>query len=246
MPKWNEAKVIKILDETASTKRFWLEPIDDGACEFIPGQFITLDLPIHETRQKRWRSYSIANPPREDGLLELCIVKLDGGLGTSYLFEEVEVGSILKYKNPAGVFTLRHPIERDLVLICTGTGVAPFRSMIKHIYAQKIPHQNIHLIFGTRKKNDILYLAEFETLAQQEVSFTYSVSLSREELESSTDSPVQWHKGYVHPIYISQYNEIREDIQFLICGWQNMVDEAETKLKEMGYADSQVKVELYG
>ena len=169
MPKWNEAKVVKIVDETASTRRFFLEPVSGEIPEFRPGQFVTLDLPIHEVRQKRWRSYSLANAPTTDSLLELCIVRLPEGLGTSYLFESVQVGSNLTYKNPAGVFTLREPIDRDLVLICTGTGVAPFRSMIQHIFDNNIPHQYIHLIFGTRKKEDILYLEEFRKLAREEL-----------------------------------------------------------------------------
>lgn len=245
MPKWNNAKVIKIENETAMTKRFWLQAEEGGETDFVPGQFITLDLPIHETRQKRWRSYSIANAPSESGVFELCIVKLEGGLGTTYLFDAIEVGSDITYKKPAGVFTLRKPIERDLVMICTGTGVAPFRSMIQDIYAQNIPHQSIHLIFGTRKKEDVLYLSEFQKLAEQERSFSYSVALSREEV-LPTDINVYWHKGYVHQIYLEQYKDLREDVQFLICGWQNMVDEAEAKLKSMGYSNAQVKLELYG
>lgn len=245
MPKWNNAKVIKIENETAVTKRFWLQAEEGGETNFIPGQFITLDLPIHETRQKRWRSYSIANAPSDTGVFELCIVKLEGGLGTTYLFDSIVVGSDVIYKKPAGVFTLRKPIDRDLVMICTGTGVAPFRSMIQDIYMQKIPHQNIHLIFGTRKKEDVLYLEEFQQLAEQEDSFSYSVALSRQELLPK-DSSVFWHKGYVHPIYLEQYKDLREDIQFLICGWQNMVDEAEAELKSLGYSNTQVKLELYG
>ena len=246
MPKWNEAKVIKIVNETASTRRFWLQPVEGEVPDFRPGQFVTLDLPIHETRQKRWRSYSIANAPQKDSPLELCIVRLPEGLGTTYLFDSVEEGSSITFKKPAGVFTLREPVDRDLVLICTGTGVAPFRSMIQYIYGNDIPHQKIHLIFGTRKKADVLYLKEFEELAAQEESFTYSVALSREEELPSNDSAVNWHKGYVHPVYDTAYGEVREDIKFLICGWQDMVDEAVLNLKTLGYEDKQVKMELYG
>ena len=245
MPKWNEAKVIQIINETATTRRFFLAPPAEGASDFIAGQFITLDLPIHETRQKRWRSYSIANAPNVDGELELCIVKLEGGLGTTYLFDEIEVGSIIKYKQPAGVFTLKQPIERDLVLICTGTGVAPFRSMIHHIYQQGIPHQKIHLIFGTRTQSDVLYLQEFADLAKKEDSFSYSLALSRADSLPERDG-VDLQKGYVHQVYEKSYKEVRPDVQFLICGWQNMVDEAEANLKAMGYEGVQVKVELYG
>jgi len=237
MPKWNEAKVIKVIDET---------PQEGAAKDFIPGQFITLDLPIHEVRQKRWRSYSIANAPSEDGVIELCIVKLEGGLGTTYLFDSVQVGSVIKYKAPAGVFTLKQPLERDLVLICTGTGVAPFRSMIHSIYQQGLAHQKIHLIFGTRTKADVLYLDEFQQLANEQDSFSYTVALSREEIQNESNDQTNWIKGYVHQAYADKYAEVRSDIQFLICGWQNMVDEAEANLKSMGYTNAQVKLELYG
>ena len=100
MPKWNEAKVIKIVNETATTRRFWLQAVKGGEASFVPGQFVTLDLPIHETRQKRWRSYSIANAPSEEGVFELCIVKLEGGLGTTYLFDAVEVLSLIHISEP--------------------------------------------------------------------------------------------------------------------------------------------------
>ena len=244
MGKWNEAQVVKIVDETASTKRFWLKPPEGVKSDFIPGQFVMLDLPIHEVRQKRWRSYSIANAPSADGLIELCIVKLEGGAGSTYMFDSVAVGSAIKYKEPAGVFILKQPIARDLVLICTGTGVAPFRSMIQNIYQQKIAHQKIHLIFGTRTQADVLYLKEFEELAAAEDSFSYSVALSREECAS--DDRVELVKGYVHQVYESRYAAVRPDVQFLICGWQNMVDEAVANLDRMGYEKGQVKMELYG
>ena len=59
------------------------------------------------------------------------IVKLEGGLGTTYLFEEAKVGTEIKFKKPAGVFTLPADVsDKNLVFICTGTGVAPFRSMV--------------------------------------------------------------------------------------------------------------------
>jgi len=246
MPKWNEAEVVNIIQETATTRRFLLQPLEGESPDFRPGQFVTLDLPIHETRQKRWRSYSIASAPNPKEPLELCIVHLPKGAGTTYLFEAVEVGSVIKYKEPAGVFTLKTPIERDLVMICTGTGVAPFRSMIQNIINQNIAHKKIHLIFGTRFKADVLYQEEFQVLAEVYPNFSYSIALSREEEIPPRSASVDWVSGYVHGVYQSAYQELRPDVQFLICGWQDMVDEAVDNLKVMGYEGAQVKVELYG
>jgi NAD(P)H-flavin reductase len=63
----------------------------------IPGQFITFDLPIGEKRLQRWKSYSIANFIT-DGKIELCVGKLEGGLGSTYLCETVQIGDTLKFK----------------------------------------------------------------------------------------------------------------------------------------------------
>jgi CDP-4-dehydro-6-deoxyglucose reductase len=86
------------------------------------GQFVTLDLPIHEKPNKRIRSYSIASWPDGTNVLELVIVLLEGGLGTTYLFNNIVVGSELTLRGPQGVFTLdeedlqkgnNHDLHRD-------------------------------------------------------------------------------------------------------------------------------------
>ena len=147
---WRTGKVIRIENETSSTKRFWIEIPELPSFDFKPGQFVTLDLPIHEKPAKRWRSYSIASWPDGTNIFELVIVLLEGGLGTNYLFNEVSVGSELILRGPQGVFVLPEPIDKDLFFICTGTGIAPFRSMAHYIRDHSVPHQNIYLIFGCR------------------------------------------------------------------------------------------------
>lgn len=245
MPKkWYDSKVVKIQDESPTTKRFWIEV--EEPIEFKAGQFVTMDLPIHEKRLKRWRSYSIANPPDKTNLLEFCIVYLEGGLASEYFFKEVQINTPIKFKGPAGVFTLPEKIEKDLILICTGTGVAPFRSMILDILHERKIHQNIHLIFGTRFSNGILYQKEFEKLEKEMPNFKYSIALSREEpLPLLNGTTVK--KGYIHQIYLEDYRDNRIDVDFYICGWKNMVDEAvDNLINELGYDKSQVHYELYG
>ena len=238
--KWYDSIVTKIVDETPTTKRFWVEVPDEEKIDFIPGQFVTMDLPIAEKRLKRWRSYSIANAPDHSNQLEFCIVKLEGGAATTYLFEEIKVGSTIRFKGPSGAFCLPKEIKNELVLICTGTGVAPFRSMLLDIYNNKKPHQNIHLIFGTRFENTILYREEFEAMKEKMEGFDYTIALSREE---------KWEgaKGYVHAIYMEKYKEVIPNRHFYICGWSNMIDEAVANLiVKMGYDKSQIHYELYG
>ena len=237
--KWYDSQITKIEQMTPTTRRFWLEKKPEWDLAFQAGQFITLDLPIHEKRLKRWRSYSLAGGPEDKGDLELCIVKLEGGLASEYLFEEATIGTPIKFKGPAGAFTLSSQSAATLVFICTGTGIAPFRSMLRQMVTAGW-NQPVHLIFGTRQADGILYQKEMETLEAKFPNFKYSVALSREAKEGC-------YKGYVHQVYEQDYRTVQPDLHFYICGWSNMVDEAVKKLtEEMGYQKEQVHYELYG
>lgn len=237
-------EIIRIQQQTPSTRQFFLKVEGEEKFSFRAGQFITMDLPIHERRRKRLRSYSIANQPGEDNILEFTITHM-GGDGTNYLFEEVAEGTQISFKGPGGVFFLPENITYDLVFICTGTGVAPFRSMILDLLEKNKTHQNIHLIFGTRYASGILYQDEFEALQKDYPEFRYSVALSREE--TLPEVPFEISKGYVHEIYRQHYKDNTNNTRFYLCGWTNMVDQASEILKtELGCDDSQVVYELYG
>ena len=240
--EWHEAVVLNIIDETPSTKRFFFEVPAMERLDFTPGQFVTLDLPIHEKRNKRWRSYSIASYPNGTNQFELVIVLLEGGLGTTYLFNHVKVGDTISFRGPQGVFVLPKNLDKDLYLICTGTGVAPFRSMVHYIHQNKIPHQAIHLIFGCRKYTDCLYGHELKQLEQREPGFFYHPSFSRE-----TEMREGAYQGYVHPIYQDLLTKgSKDNAQFFICGWKEMIDEARAKLAELGIPKQSIHFELYG
>ena len=243
MSKWKEAVVKRIEQRSPTVRSFWVALPDRDKLEFRPGQFLTLDLPISERRRERWRSYSIASAPDETNEAELCVVHLPGGKGSTYLFEETEVGTELLTKEPGGVFTLpERPLDYDVVMVCTGTGIAPFRSMLR----QRLGHETVrfHLIFGCRRPEDLLYREELEALAEEFPNFTYTATLSRELPTEETTFEAM--KGYVHQVYERDYPTPRPDLRFYLCGWSQMVDEARERLLKLGYAEEQVILELYG
>src|SRR6185312_4141785 len=131
LPQWQTGVVKRIEQATDNTRRYWIE-VEEPVFNFKPGQFVTLDLPIHEQRNKRWRSYSIASMPDGSNTIELVIVYVEGGLASKYIFTEIKEGSTFTLRGPQGVFVLPETIEKNLYLICTGTGIAPFRSMLHY------------------------------------------------------------------------------------------------------------------
>ena len=234
---WRTGHVIKIADETADTKRFWIQVQELEQFDFIPGQFVTLDLPIHEKVNKRWRSYSIASWPDGTNVFELVIVLDKEGVGTNYLFNKIKEGDTLTLRGPQGIFTLRETLDEDLVLICTGTGIAPFRSMIHHIKNQQISHKNLYLIFGCRTQSTLLYYNELVQLQQELPGFNYIPVLSREEWQGKT--------GYVHQVY-EEICADKRPAYFYLCGWKGMLDEAKKRILEMGYDKKAIHLEIYG
>ena len=110
-----------------------------------------------------------------------------------------------------GKFILPEIIDRDLVMISTGTGIAPFRSMLNYIYEKKIAHKKIHLIFGSKKKENLLYHDEFKAMAKKQESLEYHVALSRENFNG--------FQGYVHSIYRDLYRN-RQNAHFYLCGFK--------------------------
>jgi ferredoxin-NADP reductase len=238
---WRTGKVIRIEQATPQTRRFWIEIPEVDRFDFKPGQFVTLDLPIHEKKNKRWRSYSIASHPDGTNVIELVIVLLEGGAGTQYLFDNIVVGSELTFRGPQGVFTLPETIEKDLFFICTGTGVAPFRSMVKYIKENNVPYKNIHLIFGCRTQTDCLYQDELHSLAAEMPNFNYVPTFSR---EPETNTSIR--RGYVHAIYEEICSSHKPEAKFYLCGWKQMIDEAKERIINLGYDRKDIHLELYG
>lgn len=232
--KYFQSEIIAIVDESPIVKRFFFRP--ETPLKFTPGQFVMLNLPIEDKYTNR--SYSIASEPLDDGTFELVIVLKEDGKGTPYMWANFKVGTQVPVAGPLGKYVLHEPILDPLCLIGTGTGIAPLRSMIRHIIRRNIPHGDIHLVFGNRKEEDILYRSEFEQLAAENDWFHFYPVLSRSSMEWTG------RKGYVHGVYQELF-QFPDPVTFYICGWSNMVREARDFLKNNGYEKARVKYELY-
>lgn len=231
--------VSRILDETPNVKRFFIKIPELERYDFHAGQFTMLDLPI--LSKVTTRAYSIASPPSENNEIELVIVLKDGGLGTAYLFGEIKEGSFVRVSEPIGKFTRPRPesFKQALIFVCTGTGIAPFRSMILDIIAHNVPFRQITLVKGCRTKNDILYHEEMKALSEKTPGFSFIPVLSRPE-QGGWDGK----KGYVHEVYLQLLDQYPDAIVYL-CGWKAMVQEARTRLAERGIPKERIRFELY-
>ncbi len=236
------AKLYHILDETPTTKRFFFEAIDLEKLNFIPGQFISFEFPIHEKQSKRVRHFSIASYPNNNNLFEVVIVKKEGGAGTEWLWKQ-ELGVEIPFTGPSGIMVMDENKVKNHIFICTGTGIGPFRSMLWDIHNNNLPTGDLIMVFGTRDKQSMLYVDDMLKLEESLPQMKYLPILSREEINGK--------QGYVHKVYTEvmndyfkqmeegKYNDL--DCVFYICGWKDMVKEARANLMAMGFDKKQIK-----
>jgi NAD(P)H-flavin reductase len=231
--EFHNCKISNIVEHNNKTKSFFIEyPFD---VKFQSGQFIIIDFE-NLNHQFNTRSYSIADFT-SGNTIELCIVLKEEGEATPRLFDQ-QIGEHLLCSMPQGRFVLPENINdnTEIAFICTGTGVAPFRAMIKELLLNRRIKNNLKLFFGCRNQEELLYKEEFESLAKNHPNFQYYPVLSRETWSGLN--------GYVHPHYMTHYQSKPEALLFL-CGWTEMIKETRDNLKSLGYTRQEIKVEFY-
>lgn len=210
--------------------------IEGGPFTYLPGQFIGLRQPAEKNNEVIWQYYSIASAPDNSQKLKLCVnIEQDDSATLINPLIGATKGMAYEIIGPEGVLLLPEQINKKIVMIATGTGVAPFRSMLMHIAGQNVSHSGIHLIYGARTEEDILYKKEFESLEKTINGFKYDTVLSR-----------QGNKGRVRNVYMSAYADARPDVLFYLCGWPDMIRQAiDDLVKQRHFSSEQLIYEIY-
>ncbi len=209
--------------------------VDPGPLSFVAGQWINLYVPNDDEPIKR--AYSIASGPA-DGTLELAVTRVEGGAASPTL-HGLKVGDELAFDGPHGLFTRDAAAQAEPALfVATGTGLSPFRSMLRHRLLHG-PHAPVTLLFGARSQADILWREELEELARQDPRFRLEVTLSRPELGWSGRT------GHVQAHLVELVRESASPPVY-ICGLTKMVSDVRAMLKgELDYDRKRVHSERY-
>lgn len=247
--EWFDLEFIGQKVEVSGTNRFWFRKVDAEPLHYLPGQFLVFDLPTGEKRADRWRSYSIANISDGSNIVEICVTFKNGGKASDYLFNEINKGDIISCKGPDGSFLLPENHDQHLVFLASGSGIVPFRCMLQNMSYNGNPYKSITLYFGVRKEKTILYREELEDWAHFVDKFTAHICFSQEEHLPKSSSELQYHLGYIHPIYLADLTKKAKlkNTHFLVCGWSIMTDEAITHLTNtLEVPKNKIQCELYG
>ncbi len=231
---------------------------------FTAGQFVSA---VEEDSQgkEQTRAYSLASAANGNRF-DLCLNRVEGGFFSNRLADlpDLPVGGTIQVYGPNGFFTLREPMT-DSILIATGTGIAPMRSIAQWLFPQDGPDRSqgkqVWLVYGTRNETELYYRDEFEALAARHPNFHYLPTLSR-ATESWTGL-----RGYVqeHAVRILEERaarlgepiaappldasipaaELRFEIYAYVCGLNKMITSVRERLKGLGWHRKQIVFERY-
>lgn len=192
----------------------WLKLPTNERLQFLPGQYIDFLL-----KDGQVRSFSLANAPEDDALLELHIRHVPGGFFTDYVFNTLKEKDILRIKGPLGSFFLRASTKPAL-FVAGGTGFAPIKSMLAHAFRHG-ETRLMTLYWGARSLAD-LYQAELPAAWQQTHShFRFVPVLSQPRPEDAWTG----RTGYVHEAVLADFTDL-SGYQVYACGAPAMVEAA--------------------
>ncbi len=209
------ASVVSKEQLTDEIIRLRLKP--DGLLDYHAGQFVNL-----QREDGLLRSYSIASPPSTNNTLEFHIRKLVDGQFSQWAYDQLKVGDRLEIHTPQGnCFYIPGNPQQSLLLIGTGTGLAPLAGII----ADALSHQHsgsIHLFHGSRDASGLYLVDDMRGLAERHDNFNYTACVS------SLPAPEGFVLGRANDIAFKTYPGLK-DWRMYLCGHPEMVKTTQQK-----------------
>lgn len=206
--------------------------LSDGATiAFVPGQNVMLRLAPQVNRVM-----SIASPPSENTAITLAYDVSPAGAGSRWMIQAA-LGQTVRFMGPMGVFTFDAASPRKKIFVATGTGVAPFRSMIRD-YLENGGTDDLTLYWGFRCEEDIFWMEEFTELSVKYPHFRFSITLSQPH------DGWQGKRGRV-TAHVPQEEANLPGSDFYLCGNRGMVDDMTALLLSHGVPKLQIKSEFF-
>ncbi len=231
-----EVKSFRMLTPTVFELTF--EPVDPQTpvLNFEGGQFVSVVVPkAGPNGRDLRRAYSIASSP-EKKPIELCVKLVEDGPGTNYLYK-LRPGDTFQGVGPYGDFTFEHREGKHACFISTGTGIAPFRSMVQSEQYTRNKPASATLLLGVRDEAELLYMDEFDGIS----GLRWVPCVSR-------PSTGQW-KGFTGRVtdYLRSLGQDYPwtETDYYLCGGGAMIDEVKAILTEKGVTKESIHQEIY-
>jgi CDP-4-dehydro-6-deoxyglucose reductase len=182
-------KMVKLADDVMA---LYLKLPTNERLQFLSGQYIDI-----LQKEGKPRSFSLANAPHDDELLELHVRNIAGGEFTNHVFNKMKERDILRIKGPLGTFFLHEDSPKPIIFVASGTGFAPVKAIIEHALHIGLKRE-MHFYWGVRKQSDFYMLDKVKKWEALGIKFTPVVS----------DEPWNGRMGFVHQAVLDDFNDL--------------------------------------
>ncbi|MEV4441103.1 globin domain-containing protein [Streptomyces sp. NPDC049577] len=170
---------------------------------YAAGQYVSVETPWWP---RRWRYYSVANAPREDGTLTFHVRGVPGGSVSEALVHRAAVGDVIRLGPPMGDMVLDAAHHDELLLVAGGTGLAPIRALVEEV-ARRGEHHQVHLFLGARTGAELYGVDDMLRMAQRYHWLTIRAAVSHEYVPglrgSLPEVLLEYGPWYQHDVYLS-------------------------------------------
>ncbi|OUS25092.1 flavodoxin reductase [Gammaproteobacteria bacterium 45_16_T64] len=237
-PKRLTLEVSEVIEETETTKTFRLVSTGGALPPFQAGQYINLFVEIDGVETAR--PYAISSSSSQREYYDLTVKRVPDGFVTHYLLDNVEAGQQFLSTGPMGTF-YHNPVfhGKDLIFLAGGSGIAPAMSMLKEVFDRELDYQ-FHFIYASSYVDDVIFIEELRTLAQQHQNFTLTEVISR---------PPENYQGLTGHLNAELIQNLVGDVKqkmFYVCGPTAFHDFCQSQLLDLGVPPRRVRIEANG
>ena len=193
----------------------------------LAGQYVDALLP-----DGRRRAFSIANAPHEGDHIELHVRHVAGGGFTSYVFDELAPGDLLRVEGPLGTFVPREDSERPMLFVAGGTGFAPIKALVEH-FRHLGARRDMTLYWGARTPADLYLRALPERWTRDDASFRFVPVLSDAEHAGGL------RRGFVHEAVLEDHADL-SGFDLYMSGPPTMVDAGRRAFVDAGLPEDRL------
>lgn len=233
-------RVARIDEEAPDVKTFRLVACHGVGIPFsyLPGQFLTLTLPVGEKPIRR--SYTISSSPTQGYYCEITVKREEHGAGSGYLHNKVKVGDTIEVQAPSGRFVFTGSEAKSIVLIAGGVGITPMMSITRAM-TDMAWEGDIFFIVACRDPEHFIFEEELRRLQARHPNLHVFAAMSR--VDQDVDG---YRKGRLSRELLAEWVPGIASKRIHVCGPPAMMDAARTMLVELDVPPENVHTESFG
>ena len=230
MTQYHRLRIRALIDETHDAKSvvFEVPPSIEGQYTYLPGQFLTLRLPIDGVNVPR--CYSMSSSPQLDASPRVTVKRVKQGRGSNWICDHLKVGDELEVMPPAGIFTPKH-LDKDFLLMAGGSGITPVFSILRHVLEKATAR--ITLFYANRDEKSVIFRDTLNTLAKAHPQ--------RLQIVHCLDSV----QGIPTVAQLTEFARPHATSQAFVCGPGPFMDAAVEALHAVNMPDADIHVERF-